>query len=221
MIMLFQQYFKELRDKQGLTQKEFANALGISLPTIKKIEGGYTKMPSPKLLEVLSNYLNTEPRKIIRDILFFDESIYLNNTCDFLQLFLSQMYVDGWNIKVAPTYKHCYVGKRELPAFVSTRSGTLIKGIVDMPSLYNHYRQLDKSEQQVQDFITNRFFEISQLEDLPTIKQIIFVFDAEKDKDVEVFNLINRLPVKYFKIDILLYLYDSKKNITIKQKTFK
>lgn len=219
--MLFQQYFKELRDKQGLTQKEFANTLGISLPTIKKIEGGCTKMPSPKLLEVLSNYLNTEPRKIIRDILFFDESIYLCNTCEFLQLFLSQMYVDGWNIQIAPIYKHCLVGKRKLPAFVSTRSGTLIKGIVDMPSSYNRYRQIDKDEQQAQDFITDRLLEISQLEDLPTIKQIIFVFDAEKDKDVEVFNLINRLPVKYFKIDILLYLYDSKKNITIKQKTFK
>lgn len=218
--MFFQQYFKELREKQGLTQKEFASALGISLPTIKKIEGGFTKMPSPKLIEVLSDYLKTEPRKIIRDILFFDESIYSINTCKFLQLFLSQMYVDGWNIKVGPIYTDSYVGKRVYPAFVSTRSGTLIKGIVDMPSLYNFYDQLEKDEQQVQAFITNRLLEISQLEDLPIIKQVLFVFDADKEKDVEVFNLINRLPVKYFKIDILIFLYDSNNNIIVKEKIF-
>ena len=70
--MTFQQYFKELRENENLTQKEFAKALDISLPTIKKIEGGFTKMPSNKLLETLSDYLYTEPRKVVRDILFYD-----------------------------------------------------------------------------------------------------------------------------------------------------
>ena len=48
--MSFQQYFKELRESKGLTQKELSEELNISLPTIKKIEGGFTKMPSHKLL---------------------------------------------------------------------------------------------------------------------------------------------------------------------------
>lgn len=217
--MSFQQYFKELRESKNLTQKELAHELNISIPTIKKIEGGFTKMPSNKLLEILSVYLNTQPRNIIKDILFYDETIYPINTPTFLQYFLSSMYVEGWNIQIGPVYKSPYVGKRILPALVSSRSGTLVKGVVDIPNVLASYRDLQIDEQQVQAFITNRLLEIAELEDLPLIKKIWLVFDAEKEKDVQIYNIIKRLPTRFFKLEIIISIYNQKTN-DIKNKIF-
>lgn len=217
--MSFQQYFKELRESKNLTQKELAHELNISVPTIKKIEGGFTKMPSNKLLEILSVYLNTQPRNIIKDILFYDETIYPINTPTFLQYFLSSMYIEGWNIQIGPVYKSPYVGKRILPALVSSRSGTLVKGVVDIPNVLASYRDLQIDEQQVQAFITNRLLEIAELEDLPLIKKIWLVFDAEKEKDVQIYNIIKRLPTRFFKLEIIISIYNQKTN-DIKNKIF-
>ncbi len=150
------------------------------------------------------------PRNIIRDILFYDETIYTINTPTFLQYFLSSMYIEGWNIQIGPVYKSPYVGKRILPALVSSRSGTLVKGVVDIPNVLAGYKDLQIDEQQVQAFITNRLLEIAGLEDLPSIKQIWLVFDADKEKDVQVYNAIKRLPTRFFKIDIIIFLYDKK-----------
>lgn len=217
--MSFQQYFKELRESKNLTQKELAHELNISVPTIKKIEGGFTKMPSNKLLEILSVYLNTQPRNIIKYILFYDETIYPINTPTFLQYFLSSMYIEGWNIQIGPVYKSPYVGKRILPALVSSRSGTLVKGVVDIPNVLASYRDLQIDEQQVQAFITNRLLEIAELEDLPLIKKIWLVFDAEKEKDVQIYNIIKRLPTRFFKLEIIISIYNQKTN-DIKNKIF-
>ena len=218
--MSFQKYFKELRDNKNLTQKELAQELDISVPTIKKIEGGFTKMPSHKLLDTLSTYLDTEPRNIIRDILFYDETIYPINTPVFLQYFLSSMYIEGWNIQIGPIYKSPYLGKKFLSAFVSTRSGTLINGIVDIPNTLESYKELLIDELQIQAFITNRILEIAELEDLPNIKQIWLVFDAKKEKDIQVYNAIKRLPTRFFKVEIIIFLYDQETNI-VKEKIFK
>lgn len=62
--------------------------------------------------------------------------------------------------------------------------------------------------------------EIAKLEYLPAIKQIWLVSDAEKDKDVQVYNAIKRLPTNFFKIDIIIFLYNQKINI-VKEKIFK
>ncbi len=139
-------------------------------------------MPSNKLLEILSIYLNTRSRNIIRDILFYDETIYPINTPVFLQYFLPSMYIEGWNIQIGPVYKSPYVGKRILPALVSSKSGVLIKDVVDVPNVLASYKDLQIDEQQVQAFITNRLLEIVELEDLPSIKQIWLVFDADKKR---------------------------------------
>ena len=130
------------------------------------------------------------------------------------------MYIEGWNIQIGPIYKSPYVGKRILSALVSSRSGTLVKGVVDIPNALAGYKDLQIDEQQVQAFITNRLLEIAELEDLPSIKQIWLVFAADKEKDVQVYNAIKRLPTKFFKIDIIIFLYDQKTNV-VKEKVFK
>ena len=48
-----------------------------------------------------------------------------------------------------------------LSAFVSTKSGTLIKSVVDIPNTLASYKDLQIEEQQVQAFITNRLLEIA------------------------------------------------------------
>lgn len=218
--MTFQQYFKELRENENLTQKEFAKALDISLPTIKKIEGGFTKMPSNKLLETLSDYLHTEPRKVVRDILFYDQSNYLINTPKYLQYFLSSMYLLGWNIQIGPLYKSPYFGMRMLSAYVYTKSGTLIKGVVDTPNKLDFYEDLEIDEKVVQSFISNRILEILELEDLPNIRQLWLVFDAQCERDVQVYNSIKRLPTRFFKVDIGIFLYNYETNI-VSEKWFR
>jgi len=62
--------------------------------------------------------------------------------------------------------------------------------------------------------------EIAELEDLPTIKQIWLVFNAEKEKDVQAYNAIKRLPTRFLKVEIIIFLYDQKTNI-VKEKVFK
>ena len=112
------------------------------------------------------------------------------------------------------------MGKKFLSAFVSTRSGTLIKGIVDIPNTLESYKELLIDELQIQAFITNRILEIAELEDLPNIKQIWLVFDAKKEKDIQVYNAIKRLPTRFFKVEIIIFLYDQETNI-VKEKIFK
>ena len=45
-IMYFKDYMKMMRDRDKITQAELANALNVSLNTIKKIESGTTKAVS-------------------------------------------------------------------------------------------------------------------------------------------------------------------------------
>lgn len=87
----------------------------------------------------------------------------------FLRYFLSSMYIEGWNVQITPSYKSPYFGKRVLLAFVSTKSDTLIKSVVDIPNTLASYKDLQIEERQVQAFITNRLLKIAELEDLPSI----------------------------------------------------
>lgn len=138
----------------------------------------------------------------------------------FLQYFLSSMYIEGWYVQITSSYKSPYFGKRVLSAFVSTKSGTLIKSVVDIPNTLASYKDLQIEERQVQAFITNRLLEIAELEDLPSTKQIWLVFNAEKEKDVQVYNAIKRLHTRFFKVEIIIFLYDQKTNV-VKEKVFK
>ena len=71
-IMYFKDYMKMMRDRDKITQAQLANALNVSLNTIKKIESGSTKIPNSKLLNAIAEYENAHPCKVLSRILFGD-----------------------------------------------------------------------------------------------------------------------------------------------------
>lgn len=213
--MSFQKYFRNLREEKGKTQKQFAKELCVSLATIKKIENGYINMPSPRLLLALSGYLQIDCRHIVRDILFYDESKYDINVSIFLQLFLSHLYLDGWNFSIGPMYEHRLVGLRVYPAFVYKGNGmrTQDRMLIDLISHHEEYKTMEYDKESVEQFMTNWLLEIIQLSGLPSVCRVILLFDSKKERDVKLFELVNYLPTKYLKLKICILLYDAEKNV--------
>ena len=52
------------------------------------------------------------------------------------------------------------------------------------------------------------------------LRQLWFVFDAQHEKDVQVYNAIKRLPTRFFKVDIGIFLYNYEMNV-VSEKWFR
>jgi len=61
--MDFSEIIKKLRDKTGLTQKDFAEKIDVPLPTLKNIEGGKTKNFSVQILAKVIIGLGVTPNE--------------------------------------------------------------------------------------------------------------------------------------------------------------
>ena len=46
------------RENKGLSQRQLANAVGISNAELSKIESGEREVPNPKILKKISKYIN-------------------------------------------------------------------------------------------------------------------------------------------------------------------
>lgn len=218
--MSFQKYFRNLREKERKTQKQFAKDLGISLATIKKIEGGYTSMPSLKLISALSDYLQIHRSFLMREILFYEyDKDYSISIPWFLQNFLSSMYLAGWNIEIEPTYHHKFLGSCNYPAFLY-KNGTYETVLVDTLGHHKAYLQLQYTKESIEEYLTKWLLDIIQLEDLPNVKQIIIVFDYTKEIDKKLFKLIESLPTKFIRLEVCAILYEYGSEEIVERKVF-
>lgn len=101
--MLLSNYIKNLRKIKGITQRELAVELNVSLSTIKKIETEQTEAPSVKLLEGLSKYLHKNPVAVFSDIMLpYDESSMSGNeihNMEFVKRVIATFCIDNFNLK--------------------------------------------------------------------------------------------------------------------------
>lgn len=101
--MSFSNYIKRVKYEKKINQAGLAEKLGVSRNAIKLIEDGSTKLPSEKVLNNLSEYLDIPRYTIMAEILFGKEQPE-DKIVDYYALpiesYLAYMYLRGWNIEL-------------------------------------------------------------------------------------------------------------------------
>ncbi|MCD7892240.1 MAG: helix-turn-helix domain-containing protein [Erysipelotrichaceae bacterium] len=75
---MFCDVLKKLRNEKGYSQKELAEATGMSVHTINSYESG-RRQPTMKNLQILQDYFNVSKEYLMDNI---DSNVYLENTED-------------------------------------------------------------------------------------------------------------------------------------------
>lgn len=215
----FSKYLKELRTKKGLTQQELADALDVSLPSIKTIEAGKTSLPSSKLLESLSRFENESQENILTDIIFNDPSEHLSNLPKFLEHYIAWMYVRGYTFDLFPRYEYI-VGLKEYPCIFTRKRESQVKILLDDLSRISGMRHRTENLNDLRQAMLDKIIELNDLENLPKIREYRFVFDALDKDQVEAFDLLSSVELGFVKENMTMELFDYKKYEVIKTHIF-
>ena len=82
------------RENKGLSQRQLANAIGISNAEISKIESGEREIPNPKTLRKISKYINVNYNEMMYKIGLGMEVSSLN---PFIKAYYEKMNLDELN----------------------------------------------------------------------------------------------------------------------------
>lgn len=212
--MYFKDYIKMMRDRDNLTQLELANLLNISINSIKKIEGGSTKVPNSKLLNAIADYEKTNPARVISRILFGD----INDNADdeskkVMKLafsYFGYMYLEGWNVD--SLFKMMYVddiGDKQFLGELSKKRDSNYIVLVDCAKRYNlDERLVNIKEYQIQ-FLSHLLTIFISVE--KTYKSMTILFDALDEKEVNFFNSLKSFNTDRVKTQISYVLFNSEK----------
>lgn len=217
--MSFSSFLKEIRKNYDLTQVGAGKEFDISTTSVKLIEKGTTKMPSKKLLETISNYLNIEQLDVITNILFEDNNDSNTNYC--IQRYLAYMYINGWNVKDSP-YIFDYGWKPNVN--IVTFGGRIVKkrepkNIV-IVSEYNKHKIRDfdvESKETAFTYLNDLLSVMMGIDDY--FRRFSLVFDCCSKEEKYTFQYFKQ-KIDYrikFKIDVVLF--DSKEGKIIDQYT--
>lgn len=93
-------FVKNLREKSGLTQLEFAQKLGIGFSTLKMAELGSTSIPQNDFLAAISKYCNISEDEALQAVLYYDylDFFSFNKDANALSLYTCHLYNNGYRI---------------------------------------------------------------------------------------------------------------------------
>ena len=209
--MYFQSYMKMIRDRDKMTQVELANALNVSLNTIKKIESGTTKLPNTKLLNAIANYEKAHPCKVLSRILFGDivedSDERSKKAMELTFAYFSYMYLEGWNID--KTFNIEYVddiGERQFVGEISKKKDSKYVLLIDYIDRYQlDTRYIDWREYQI-GFFTQIFTTMISIDKKYMGMNILF--DANDEKEATIFNALKSFDTDRVKTQITYILFD-------------
>lgn len=211
--MYFKDYMKMMRDRDKITQAQLANALNVSLNTIKKIESGSTKIPNSKLLNAIAEYENAHPCKVLSRILFGD---IVEDTDERSKkamrvtfAYFSYMYLEGWNIDHVFNVEYVDdIGNRQFIGEISKKKDSKYVLLIDYIDRYQlDTRYIDLREYQI-GFFTQIFTTMISIDKKHMGMNILF--DANDEKEVTIFNALKSFETDRVKTQITYILFDTK-----------
>lgn len=211
--MYFKDYMKMMRDRDKITQAQLANALNVSLNTIKKIESGSTKIPNSKLLNAIAEYENAHPCKVLSRILFGD---IVEDTDERSKkamrvtfAYFSYMYLEGWNIDHVFNVEYVDdIGNRQFIGEISKKKDSKYVLLIDYIDRYQlDTRYIDLREYQI-GFFTQIFTTMISIDKKYMGMNILF--DANDEKEVTIFNALKSFETDRVKTQITYILFDTK-----------
>lgn len=217
--MAFSKYLKELRTQKNLTQPELADALSISLPSVKTIEAGKTSLPSTKLLESLSEFENESQENVLTEIIFNEPSEYLSNMPKFLQHYIAWQYIRGYTFDLFPRYEYI-VGLKQYPCIFTRKREAQVKILLDDLSSISGMRHHVTNLGDLRQAMLDKIIELSDLKNLPKIREYRFVFDALDEDQVEAFDLLSSVEIGFVKENMTMELFNYKEYKVIKTHVF-
>ena len=210
-IMYFKDYIKMMRDRDKITQAQLANALNVSLNTIKKIESGSTKIPNSKLLNAIAEYENAHPCKVLSRILFGD---IVEDTDERSKkamrvtfAYFSYKYMEGWNIDHVFNVEYVDdIGDRQFIGEISKKKDSKYVLLIDYIDRYQlDTRYIDWREYQI-GFFTQIFTTMISIDKKYMGMNILF--DANDEKEVTIFNALKSFDTDRVKTQITYILFD-------------
>ncbi len=209
--MYFKDYMKMMRDRDKITQAQLANALNVSLNTIKKIESGSTKIPNSKLLNAIAEYENVHPCKVLSRILFGD---IVEDTDERSKkamrvtfAYFSYMYLEGWNIDHVFNVEYVDdIGNRQFIGEISKKKDSKYVLLIDYIDRYQlDTRYIDLREYQI-GFFTQIFTTMISIDKKYMGMNVLF--DANNEKEVTIFNALKSFDTDSVKTQITYILFD-------------
>lgn len=211
--MLLSNYIKNLRKIKGITQRELAKELNVSLSTIKKIETEQTEAPSVKLLEGLSKYLHKNPVAVFSDIMIpYDESLMNENeihNVEFVKRIIATFCIDNFNLKnIFPCYDYLEMDFQNIffaeLCLKKSPSHTMVlsKVIGYIKKDFNINKQDDIWE--VWDNII-----LSIVKFPKRINKLFIVFDADYKLERDLYKAFCEKKIHNMKTGIVMGLYDT------------
>lgn len=211
--MLLSNYIKNLRQVKGITQRELAEELNVSLSTIKKIETEQTEAPSGKLLEGLSKYLHKSPVAVFSDILLpYDGSSMSGNEIhglEFVKRVIATFCIDNFNLKdLFPLYDYPEMDYQ-----------SIFFAELCLKKSPSHTMVLSKAMGYIKkDFNINKQDDIEEVWDkilLSIVKfpkrfnKLFVVFDADYKLEIDLYNAFCNKKLHNMKTGIVMGLYDT------------
>ena len=91
-------YIKDLRTQSGLSQKDFADAVGIGFSTLKQAELGNTSLLNSESVKALAKYTKTNELEVLKNIIYYDckDFFAVNPDANALALYTCYLYKQGY-----------------------------------------------------------------------------------------------------------------------------
>lgn len=95
--MSISDYINQIKEDKNLTYKQLAMEMKIGYPNLVALKNNKDSIPSVKVLNILSKYLNKSKEKVLCEILRYDlDSVYSEASL----MKLCELYLDGYAIKI-------------------------------------------------------------------------------------------------------------------------
>lgn len=214
--MAFCDFVKELREQNNLTQAQLADYLEVNVNTIKQIEANKIKTPSNRVLDKFCEYLNEDRLTVITKIIFHQNDSkdeYINKQRDVLARYMSYLYLQGWNVDIAPAVYHtrdigtlAYAGQ-----LTKKREPNNKIVIASIGAKYNENVDHISNDEAIH-YITSSmtaFFCIDEIK----LKGIHIIFDAQRPSHVNLFNIFKHLKLNKIPFNYQMVLFDSLEGI--------
>lgn len=217
-IMYFKDYMKMMRDRDKITQAELANALNVSLNTIKKIESGTTKVPNTKLLNSIAKYEKSHPCKVLSRILFGDiaedSDERSKKAMELTFAYFSYMYLEGWNIDHIFNVEYVDdIGDRQFIGEISKKKDSKYVLLIDYIDRYQlDTRYIDWKEYQI-GFFAQIFTTMISID--KKYKGMNILFNANDKNEVNIFNALKSFETDHVKSQITYILFDTKEYMIV------
>lgn len=222
------EYIKNIRKESDLTQREFAENLGMSLSTIKKIETGETKDFSNKLLESLGKYLNKPASVVFAEYLFPYETIvleegYNQDDFEFIRRLFAKLMMDGYGIKSFLSNKekykeyngYNYASCLMIEMYLKKAPSTNV--IVARGLRYIRDKFSFDNEGDIERVKNNIIFSVVSFPN--KMSRLLVVFDATSENEIKWYNALKKSRVFNLKTNIYIALFDWK--LCKMEKTYK